>query len=332
MDGSGGTRLAPCVLAFGGDPMSERPITVYGAMAANAVIAAAKLVAAVLSGSSAMVAEGVHSIVDTGNEALLLLGIRRSRRAPDEAHPFGYGKELYFWSLLVAVVLFAIGGGFSLYEGVHRLGHPLPEGDPRWSYFVLAVALVAETASWLIAARALSRSEGSGILAKFRRSKDPSHFLVFAEDSAALLGIAVAFAGVVTGQLLHSRTPDAIASVLIGVILTAVSVYLVIECRHLLLGEGMDPASLRTLQAVIRSKPYVVSARRPLTMYFGPSEVLVNLELSFEPRRSSAQIARDIEDLEDSIRAACPEVKRIFVEAQSLRPERAGGEEREARS
>jgi cation diffusion facilitator family transporter len=298
-----------------------RPITVYGAMAANAVIALAKFAAAAVSGSSAMVAEGVHSLVDTGNQALLLLGVHRSGQPADETHPFGYGKELYFWSLLVAVLLFGVGGGLSFYEGVHHLQQPSEGGDVTWSYVVLAVAFVAEGISWMIAVRALSRGNGDGLLDKVRRSRDPSVFVVFAEDSAALLGIAIAAAGVYAGQRLHSIVPDAVASMAIGVILAGVAVYLVIECRHLLLGEGADPETLAAIEQVVKTKPYVVASRRPLTMQFGPHELLVNLELAFSKELSAAQLAKHIEDLEASIRERCPDVRRIFVEARSLRPQ-----------
>jgi cation diffusion facilitator family transporter len=299
-------------------------------MAANAVIAAAKLAAATLSGSSAMMAEGFHSLVDTGNQALLLLGVRQSRRPADAEHPFGYGKELYFWSLLVAVLLFGVGGGVSFYEGVHHLQQPAAIGDPTWSYLVLVVALFAEGASWAIAVRALWRGAGRGLLDKLRRSRDPSHFVVFAEDSAALLGIAIAAAGIYAGQRMHSVVPDAIASMAIGAILAGVAVYLVLECRHLLLGEGADRETLDAIEQVVRAKPYVTASRKPLTMQFGPHELLVNLELSFAQERSAGQLARDIDDLEDSIRARCPDVKRIFIEARSLREQRSGREARSA--
>ncbi len=304
--------------------MNERPITIYGAMAANAVIALAKLGAASVSGSSAMIAEGFHSLVDTGNQALLLVGVRRSRRPADEDHPFGYGKELYFWSLLVAVLLFGVGGGLSFYEGVHHLQQPAEVGDATWSYVVLAVAFVAEGASWAIAVRALSRGTGDGLLDKIRRSRDPSQFVVFAEDSAALLGIVIAAAGVYAGQRLHSILPDAIASMAIGVILAGVAVSLVLECRHLLLGEGADRETVAAIEEVVRSKPYVVAARRPLTMQFGPHELLVNLELAFQKERRTAQLVRDVEDLEAAIRERCPDVRRIFVEARSLSARQSG--------
>ena len=300
--------------------MSERPVTVYGAMAANAAIAAAKFVAAGFSGSSAMIAEGVHSLVDTGNQALLLLGVRQSRRPADEEHPFGYGKELYFWSLLVAVLLFGVGGGLSFYEGLHHLQQPPHIGDPRWSYAVLAIAFVAEGASWCIAVRSLSRNAaGDGLFDKVRRSRDPKQFVVFAEDSAALVGIAIAAAGVYAGQRLHSIVPDAAASMAIGVILAGVAIFLVLECRHLLLGEGADRETVDRIRQIVSARPYVVAAGRPLTMQLGPGKLLLNLELAFEKERSAGQIARDIEDLEGAIRDGVPEVTRIFIEARGLR-------------
>jgi cation diffusion facilitator family transporter len=289
-------------------------------MAANAVIAAAKFAAAAASGSSAMVAEGVHSLVDTGNQALLLLGVQRSHLPADESHPFGYGKELYFWSLLVAVLLFGVGGGLAFYEGVHRFRKPEAVGSAGWSFAVLGVALVAESASWLIAVRSLSRNTGRGLLDKVRRSRDPTQFVVFAEDSAALVGIAIAAVGVWAGQQLGSSNPDALASMAIGVVLASVAVYLVIECRHLLLGEGADRETVAAIERIVRARPSVRAVRRPLTMQLGPQELLLNLELAFDQTLTAAQVAQEIEALEASIRGHCPAVQRIFIEARSLRP------------
>ncbi|HVP29881.1 MAG TPA: cation diffusion facilitator family transporter [Myxococcota bacterium] len=307
--------------------MSAKPSVVVAAMAANATIAVAKFGAGTLSGSSAMIAEGVHSLVDTGNQALLLLGVKRSQKRADATHPFGYGKELYFWSLLVAMLLFGIGGGLSFYEGIHHLRAPTPIESPAWSYAVLAIAAVAEGISLTLATRALLRESGDGLFAKLRRSKDPTRFVVFAEDSAALVGIAIAFAGVFAGERLGTPVPDALASMLIGMVLAGVAVFLVVECRNLLLGEGADAETIAAIEEVVRAKPYVETMERPLTMHFGPSEVLVNLEMAFRKERSAEQLACDVEELERAIRARCPSVKRIFIEAQALREGASGGRE-----
>lgn len=191
----------------------EKPVTVIAAIVANLVIAAAKLIAASISGSSAMLAEGIHSIVDTGNEGLVLLGVARSKRPADDAHPLGYGPELYFYSLIVAIVLFGIGGGMSIFEGVHRLTHDEELGDPTWSYVVLAIAAVSEGTSLFIAVRAMYREDDrGGFFARVHRSKDPTRFLVVGEDTAALAGIVVAFLGILTTQLTGDIVWDAIGS------------------------------------------------------------------------------------------------------------------------
>src|SRR5438876_6642485 len=222
---------------------SKRPI--YAALIANLVIAVSKFVAAWFSGSSAMLSEGIHSVVDTGNSGLLLLGIRLSRRPADEEHPFGHGKELYFWSLLVAVLIFAGGGGISIYEGILHLLHPHPLEDPRWSYAVLGIAAVSEGMSLRIAWRAFRAASGvSPSLRAIRASKDPSTFTVLFEDAAALAGVLVAFLGILASQLFDNPYLDAVASVVIGLILMTVATVLVLETRRLLVGEGMSPQDM----------------------------------------------------------------------------------------
>lgn len=298
-------------------PAAETPLTVIGAILANLVIALAKFAAAFASGSSAMLAEGIHSSVDTGNELLLLVGLRRSRRPADRSHPLGYGMELYFWSLMVAVLLFGIGGGFSIYEGVHRLGHPPERGSVVWNYIVLGVSLLAEGASWAIAGRAIVRHErGRNFWQKLHHSKDPSKFMVLGEDTAALLGVLVAFVGVFLGERLHATWPDAVASIIIGSILCGVALYLIWETKGLLIGEGAAPEVVAGVRRLTQEQSGVRSVQRPVTVHLGPEEVLVILDVEFEPTLGAERVALAIDEIEHRIRATYPEMRHILIEAQ----------------
>lgn len=300
---------------------SENPVVVYAAIAANLIIAAAKFVAAYFSGSSAMLSEGIHSLVDTGNESLLLLGIQRSRKPADDLHPFGHGMELYFWSLIVAIALFGIGGGMSFYEGVTHLQHGVAVADPRWSYAVLAIAFVAEGTSWTIALRRLLKErQGRSLWHTIRYSKDPSVYTVLAEDSAALLGVVVAFLGVFIGHRFKVPYADGGASIVIGMILAAVALFLAYESRSLLMGESADTRVVQRIRKLAQADPAVLHVLRPLTMYFGPREVLLNLEVEFQPDLSAHEVAAAVDRLESQIRHEEPAIKRIFIEAESLKP------------
>jgi cation diffusion facilitator family transporter len=297
----------------------EKPLAIYGAMGANLLIAVTKFVAAGFTGSSAMLSEGIHSTVDTGNQLLLLLGLKKSRKPPDANHPFGHGKELYFWSLIVAVALFGIGGGMSVYEGITHLIHPNPLEDPTWNYATLGLAFVFESVSWWIALKELREQIGDkGLWRSLRRSKDPSVVTVFFEDSAALAGLIVAFLGVFLGHRLNSPTADGVASIAIGLILAAVAVFLVRESKGLLLGESADPAVVRDIHDMARSLPAVADVRYPLTMHFGPEEVLLNLEIDFRPGLPPGEITQAINRLEREIQEKHPQFKRIFIEARAL--------------
>jgi cation diffusion facilitator family transporter len=300
---------------------SEHPITVYGAIAANAVIAVSKFGAGMISGSSAMLSEGIHSVVDTGNELLLLLGIHRSKKPADELHPFGYGKELYFWSLIVAILLFGLGGGMSTCEGISHLRHPAVIRDPTWNYVVLGIAFVAEGTSWAIALKKLleKKKKGRGLWQALRASKNPAVFVVLAEDSAALAGILVAFLGVLLGHRLRNPYLDGAASIVIGLILTAVAGFLAYESRDLLVSESADGDVVQSIRKLAEADPAVVGVSRPLTMHFGPDQVLLNLDIEFRPNLSASQVTAAVDRLEANIRRERPNVKRIFIEAESLK-------------
>jgi cation diffusion facilitator family transporter len=300
---------------------TERPVTVYGTIAANAVIAVSKFAAGLISGSSAMLSEGIHSVVDTGNELLLLLGIHRSEKPADALHPFGYGKELYFWRLIVAILLFGLGGGMSIYEGISHLQHPAVIRDPTWNYVVLGIAFIAEGTSWVVALKKLleKKQKGQGLWQALRASKNPAVFTVLAEDSAALAGILVAFLGVLLGHRLRNPYLDGAASIVIGLILATVAGFLAYESRDLLVGESADEDVVQCVRKLAEADPAAVGVSRPLTMHFGPDQVLLNLDIEFRPNLSASEVAAAVDRLEASIRRERPSIKRIFIEAESLK-------------
>lgn len=300
-----------------GSRSSKKPIAVYGAIASNLTIAVAKFVAAIITGSSAMLAEGIHSVVDTGNEMLLLLGIRRSARPGDALHPFGHGKELYFWSLIVAIVLFGIGGGLSIYEGISHFLHPRVITDPTWNYAVLGIAFIAEGVSWSIAFREFMRNKRqSNFWKAFRASKDPSVYTVLSEDSAALAGVMVAYVGVYLGHRFQTPYPDAMASIIIGLILGAVAVFLAYESKDLLVGESADPYVVGRIREIAETDPGVRRVQRLLTMHFGPDQVLLNMDLAFSTQMTVSDLPKVIERVEENIRREFPEIQRIFIEVE----------------
>ncbi len=296
-------------------------------MAANLGITAVKFGAAALSGSSAMLSEAIHSVADTGNQLLLLLGLERSQLPPDESHPFGHGKELYFWSLIVAILLFGVGGGMALYQGISHLITPHPLESAFWAYIVLAVAGLFEACSFSVAVRELVRRKGPQPLwQRVHLSKDPSLYTTFYEDLAALLGLAVAFAGIYLSHRFHDPHLDAGASILIGVILCVVALTLVYETRGLLIGESASPEIVASIRAIVDADPAVRAARAPLTMHLGPLDVLLNLDVEFEPGVSAREQVAAVARIEDAIRRRHPAIRRIFIEARRLSEEGAGGD------
>ena len=292
-------------------------------MAANAGIAATKFFAGALTGSSAMISEAIHSVVDTGNQALLLLGLHRSRKPPDELHPFGHGKELYFWSLVVAIMLFGVGGGMAMYEGITHLIQPHALEDAHWAYAVLGIAFVFEASSFVIALREQQHRRGRrSLLSSVHLSKDPSVFTVLFEDAAALSGIVIAFLGVYLGHRYSNPYFDGAASVAIGLILAVVALMLAYESRDLLVGEAAGPAVVQSITEIACSDDAVAEVRAPLTMHLSPREVLLNLEVEFEPGIGGDDQVAAVTRLEERIRSKHPEVTRIFIEARHLRAER----------
>ena len=297
----------------------ESKVAVIAAVIGNLLIAVIKFVAAALTGSSAMLSEGIHSLVDTGNGGLVLMGMRRGAQPADAEHPFGHGMELYFWTLIVAISIFGIGGGMSVYEGILHMLHPTPIENPWPSYIVLAISAVVEGSSFLVAMRALNASRGKVGVARFIRiSKDPSLFTVVFEDSAAVLGLAVAFLGIWLGQITGSSLFDGGASIIIGLILAGMAFLLARESKGLLIGEGVEPAQLAHMRELIAAEEGVAGVGEVRTMYLGPMDLLVNLDVAFQPSMPAEEIHTAIGRIEDALKGAYPEVGRVYIEVDSL--------------
>ena len=305
-------------------PAHASKLVIYAALAANALIALTKFIAAAVTGSSAMLSEAVHSVVDTGNQGFLLYGLRRSARPPDQRHPFGYGRELYFWAFVVALLIFAGGAGVSLYEGLHRLHDPKPLTHAYVNYVVIAIAMLFEGGSWTFAFRRVRATKGQrSYLEAVRRSKDPTIFTVLFEDSAALLGLVVALAGIGLGEWLELPVLDGVASIAIALILGATAAWLAYECKGLLIGEGVLPEVRRGIERIVAAQPGILRVNEHLSVHLGPDDVLLNLSLDFASDLSADQVEAAISDLERRLKSAYPEIRRVFIEAQSWRGHRA---------
>jgi cation diffusion facilitator family transporter len=291
-------------------------IVVYGAITANLGIATSKLAAALITSSSAMLSEAIHSFVDTGNGVLLLVGQKRSERPPDADHPFGHGKELYFWSLIVAVLVFGVGGGVSVFEGVHHLVRPSELGDPTWNYIVLGVAFLFDGTSFAIGVKELwqQKSPRHNAFEALRESKDLSVVSVVLEDSAALIGLAFAFAGVFLAHRFEDPRFDGAASIAIGALLAVVASLLLLACRKLLIGERADPELVAQIRALALADEDVLDVRRLLTMQLGAQQILLNASLRFRPEMAGSEVSAAIDRLSDRIQKAYPEVQPIFIQ------------------
>ena len=291
---------------------------VYAALAGDILVALAKTAAAVWTGSSAMTSEAIHSFVDAGNEILLLYGIRRAGRRADLEHPLGYGRELYFWSFIVAVLVFALGAGFAVYEGVNHLRHPEPIQHPIVNYAVLAVAFAIEGWSWLVSFRQFDAAKGElGFFAAFRASKDPPSFMVLFENTAALLGLLIAAIGTFAAVELHQPMLDGAASIVIGLILGATAVLLAQESKSLLIGERADPHLLRSILAMAAAEPRIARANGLLTVQLAPDQIVAALSLEFADDLTISQVEDLVIALEQHVRAAHPEVVLLFVKPQT---------------
>lgn len=293
---------------------------IYGAIIANTAIAISKFIAAGVTGSASMLSEGIHSLVDTGNGILLLFGIKKSKQPADRKHPFGYGNEIYFWSFIVAILIFALGGGIALYEGIHHLKHPEPVTNAIWNYVVLGLAIIFEGAAFRVAMKQFNKTRGKASFYKsLKDSKDLPTVAIIIEDSAAILGLLIALSCLIIGQVTGNIYFDGIGSVLIGLLLISVSLFFAIECKGLLVGEGLMQADVYRIKKILKKNENVLAFDRPLSLYFGPNEVLVNLNVNFKDNLTSDEIEETIDAIEVAIKNEIPEVNRIYIEAESIK-------------
>jgi cation diffusion facilitator family transporter len=298
---------------------SSSTVAVYAGLAGDILVAITKIIAAIWTGSAAMASEAIHSIVDTGNEILLLYGIHRSRRRPDLTHPLGYGRELYFWSFIVALLVFALGAGFSLLEGVQRILKPAPIQSPIINYVVLGVAFLLEGSSWLVSLRQFGAAKGEhSYYEAFRRSKDPPSFMTLFEDSAALLSIAVAVLGTFGSVVLRQPVLDGVASIVIGLILVGTAALLARETKSLIIGEQAPPALRRSILDIANRELHISRANGLMTFQLAPEQVVGVISLEFDKRARTGQIQDQVVVLEQKVQAAHPEILMLFVKPQSV--------------
>jgi cation diffusion facilitator family transporter len=302
----------------GGAIRSKVIVTI--ALLANLAIAVSKLVAALVSESSAMIAETAHALADTGNELTLLLGLRLALRPADSQHPFGYGKEHYFWPFMAAISMFIIGGSFSVFRGIERILSPHELQDIKLSYIVLGASAIFDGTSLFLAFTGLREQLVKfGLWQAIRVTKDPILFSVFFEDSAGLLGLALAFLGLFLYQMTGMAIFDSLASILIGLLLGGVALLLGYESRSLLLGEAASPETRQKIVEAVRRVPEVVAVAELLTMHMGPDDILVNMDLNLKGGLTTAHVEDAIDRIEDEIRKAVPQARRIFIECETLR-------------
>lgn len=301
----------------------ESPVAVIAAVVANIAIGIVKFIAAAISGSSAMFSEGIHSCVDSGNGLLILLGLKRAERPADIQHPFGNGKELYFWTMVVSILIFALGGGMSIWEGVKSIQSITPEtrlGDPTMAYIILAISAVIEGISLTIALRQFNRARGTTKPFDFiKEAKDPSLYTVVLEDSAAQAGLVVAFLGVFFGHLFNNPYIDAAAAIVVGLILCTVATILLRETKGLLIGEGMNLRELKQVRDLVEADEAVESCGRILTMYMGPHNLVVTIDANFRPDCTAGQVLQAIDRIEARIVEAFPQTETVFIEAEGIK-------------
>jgi cation diffusion facilitator family transporter len=292
----------------------------YVALAGNLLVAITKAAAAAITGSSAMLSEAIHSVVDTGDQVLLLYGLYRSKRPADAHHPLGHGRELYFWSFIVAVMIFALGSGVSIYEGILHIRRPEPITNPLLNYVVLGLTFVFQGWSWLVAMKEIRAAKGSrGILEAFKRSKDPPAFMVLFEDTADLLGIIIAAAAVFAVTHLHLAVLDGVGSVLIGLILGGMAVALARESKSLLIGEQADPDLRRSIVSMARDVSGAEEIDLVFAIQLSPDQVIVALAVRFPDDMRAPEIGAEILGIERKLRAKHPEVVAVYVRPKERR-------------
>ncbi|NNH37603.1 cation diffusion facilitator family transporter [Acinetobacter terrae] len=293
-------------------------VVVYAALLGNLAIALVKFVAAYITNSSAMLSEAVHSVVDTLNEILLLYGMKKSQRPGDVKHPFGYGRELYFWAFIVALMVFALGAVVSIYQGIQHVRHPEEMLNPTLNYIVLGIAILCEGVSWFVALKAFRKTKGEqGYFEAFRRSKDPTTFTVLFEDTAALCGLFIALIGIYLAHTLNIPELDGVASILIGIVLAVSAILLGRETKGLLLGESAAPELRNNILLIAQEDVAVLSANGVLTEQMGAHQVLASLSLEFEDNLSSDDIEACVNRIEAKIKQIHPEIVALFIKPQT---------------
>jgi cation diffusion facilitator family transporter len=299
-------------------PSSKKVI--YAALAGNSLIAVTKFFAAAMTGSVAMLSEAIHSVVDTGNQVLMLYGLKKAAQPADEEHPFGYGMELYFWTFVVAILIFGLGAGISVYQGIDKILNPHPINDPHINYIVLILAMIFEGWAWSIAFIEFKRRKGDlPYWEAIRASKDPTVFTVLFEDTAAMLGLIVALVGIFLSEHLNMPILDGVASIGIGIILAVIATFLAYECKGLLIGERASRQVLDGLSDIIDKQPGILRVNEMLTMHLSPQDILLNLSIDFKDQLTSQEVEREVSEMEREIKEKFPEIKRVFIEAQSWR-------------
>ena len=298
---------------------------VYAALAGNLAIAVTKFAAAAITGSSAMLTEGIHSVIDTANEVLLLYGMHRAKQPADAVHPYGYGRELYFWSFVVALLIFTGGAAASIYEGIDHMRHPTPVSQPLVSFGVLALAFVFEGLSWRVAFREFKTANpGRSLWQAFRRSKDPTTFTVLFEDTAALAGLVIAAGFIGLAVALDRPELDGVGSIVIGVLLAAVAIVLARESKGLLIGERADPALSDAIRAIAAAERGVCGVNEVLTLHLAPDQVVANLSLDFDDRLQTGAIEAAVCNIAERTRAEFPQVTRVYIRPEARLTPQAG--------
>ncbi len=293
---------------------------IFAALAGNTLIAITKFAAAAYTGSAAMLSEGIHSLVDTGNQGLLLLGMKRAEKPADDKHPFGYSSEIYFWAFVVAIMIFAVGAGISLYEGIQKIRNPHPIESALIAYIVLGLAIIFEGWAWTVAYKEFKKNKGRRpFLAAVRDSKDPTVFTVLFEDTAAMLGLLAALVGIYGAQTFEIAWMDGAASVVIGLILAGTAFVLALETKGLLIGESASDELVASVRAILQAPAAVKGVNEIRTLHLGPNDVLLAASLDFEDALTAGAVEEVIFSLEDTIKRAQPLIGRVFLEVQAAR-------------